>query len=209
MPITRPSHHLTPFAYVDTTPLYAYRLRSQQRRNYSDTKRRPRRKQKHPEPLKLEATPSLSRSPSPNLLWPPHLSPSPSNHLSPPPVPLPIPRGATPPTPSSSRRVRENERLVEQRAAVEPPSAILWRNPQPIPVFQSSPSPSSSDDFDPNDYSSIPTGDGDYITVWDQGLRPNRFVVVKVEDNCDCLDWLPEHWHPEGSALGKKLVYKD
>ena len=55
----------------------------------------------------------------------------------------------------------------------------------------------------------MPTGDGDYIVVWDQGLRPNNFVVVKVEDNCDCLDWLPEHWHPEGSNLGQKLVYKD
>ena len=182
-------------------------LRPQPRKNYSDTKRRPRRKQKHPEPLKLEATPSLPRTPSPNLRWPSNLPPSPPNHLSLSPVPLPVPRGATPPTPSSSRRVHENQRLVEQRAAVEPPSAILWRHP--IPVFHGSPSPTSSDDFDPNDYSSIPTGEGDYITVWDQGLRPNSFVVIKVEDNCDCLDWLPEHWHPVGSDLGRKLVYKD
>ena len=109
--------------------------------------------------------------------------------------------------PSSSHQVHFNEQLIEQRAAVEPPSAIIWCNP--IPVFHSSPSPTPSDDFDPNDFSSVPTGDGDYIVVWNQGLCPDNFVVVKVEDNCNCLDWLPEHWHPEGSNLGQKLVYKD
>ena len=207
MSIVRLGHSQYPYTHVDNIPVYRSRLRSQRRKNYSDTKRRPsltKRESFSPFRSREErnrylyqhdfySVSPVPRASSPNLRHPPTLS-----------------------SPSTGRNFRydpDTYRLELVPDTTEAPSTSRSPSPtdrsEPIPVFCSSPSPSHSNEPGPSNLHSSSYKRGE-LTIWNDENEPQTFEAVEEPDNCDycCSDWFPRgvHWHPKGGS--EAIIYK-